>query len=249
MRDDAEHDDILPVQPLIVTAGPLAGRICENDDDDFVLRSDLRPWELKWFEECGVTWRVLDLDDDESTEDRADKDYVGVDCEIVTFGFYLHSRGHYYIPRQFLRPVTMKDLIQRIQEINEVVLQTNFIPSKKRGAVKILNDILTEKVYIMDTIWDLERIAKRTEGGKNVFLCHSSTDKPFVRQVFLDLIKLGHRVWIDEYEINVGDSIVEKINAATEDAGALVLFISSTSCDSQWVKREWSSALMRQLVS
>jgi hypothetical protein len=47
----------------------------------------------------------------------------------------------------------------------------------------------------------------------SVFLCHSSSDKAFVRRLSKDLMKFGVAVWVDEEHIGVGDSIFESINA------------------------------------
>lgn len=99
----------------------------------------------------------------------------------------------------------------------------------------------------MNEIWARENSVVSKKGSRNVFLCHSSADKPFVKQVFLDLGRAGHSPWLDEYEIGVGDSIVAKIDEGSTKAGALILFLSQTAIESSWVKREWNSALARQL--
>jgi hypothetical protein len=242
-----DEEPTLLVQALIVTHGPFAGRICENDDDDFVSKSDLRAKELKWMEEAGVIWRRLDAEDADDGESELSPDvYIGVDCEIVTFGFYLNCREHYYIPRQFLRPATTRDLVQRYQEIEEIIFSDALLEEKRRTN-KELVDLLKEESYIMNELWRREKAAQDVVEPRNVFLCHASADKPFIRQVWSDLANLGHKPWLDEYEIRVGDSIVQKINEGTKEAGALVLFLSKASAESAWVQREWSSALARQL--
>jgi hypothetical protein len=63
----------------------------------------------------------------------------------------------------------------------------------------------------------------------------------------MDLIDNGFKAWMDEFEISVGDSIVERVSAGTSNASGLILFISSSSSNSRWVEREWSSTLMRKL--
>jgi hypothetical protein len=245
----SEGPTILMTQALFVTAGPLAGRICENDDDDYMLATDFEEWELDWIEEAGVSWRKLKPDPDLSPEVAVSEYYStdGVDCEIVTFGRYLDCSGHYRIPRQFLRPATIKDLIQRHQEIGEAVFRRAWIDRRKIDAEE-LSHILIEQAYITDEIWRRESRARTMTTKKSVFLCHASADKGFVRQVRNDLANAGHSAWIDEFEIKVGDSIVTKISEATAEADALVLFLSRGAMASDWVKREWSSALARSLA-
>jgi len=46
-----------------------------------------------------------------------------------------------------------------------------------------------------------------------VFISHSSKDKAFAEHLAADLKNAGLEVWLDKWEIEVGDSIVKKINA------------------------------------
>ena len=82
---------------------------------------------------------------------------------------------------------------------------------------------------------------------KSFFLSHSSNDKEFVNRLAVDLSNQNLPVFFDKWEINVGDSIVEKINIALESMQGLILIISSNSINSNWVKKELSSALMQSL--
>ena len=56
----------------------------------------------------------------------------------------------------------------------------------------------------------------------------------------------GHQVWFDEWQINIGDSIVERVNQGLEGTAYLVLCYSASGM-SLWVDREWMSTLARQL--
>ncbi len=88
----------------------------------------------------------------------------------------------------------------------------------------------------------------RLEGpSAYVFICHASEDKPAARALALEMKKLGAEVWFDEWEIKVGESIVQKINDALGTVSHLVVLLSHTSVDKPWVRREMSSALMQQL--
>lgn len=235
------------MQALIVTAGPFAGRICENDDNEFLFRDDLNSLELGWMEAAGVRWRYIDPSGDENEEPSTSASRLGVDCEVVTFGRYLLCRGHYFIPRQFVRPASMKDLMQRHQEIHELLFDAAWAQGKKSSKSR-LYELLLEDSLIVDEIWDRETLARTTLSEKIVFLCHASADKPFVRHVRNDIAKAGHRPWIDEFEIKVGESIVQKISEASEAADCIILFLSKASLESEWVRREWQSALSRNLA-
>lgn len=46
----------------------------------------------------------------------------------------------------------------------------------------------------------------------SIFLSHSSGDKPMVRKIADGLRQQGIRVWIDEAEIHIGESLIQKRN-------------------------------------
>lgn len=80
-----------------------------------------------------------------------------------------------------------------------------------------------------------------------LFICHASEDKPSARELALFMKHLGADVWFDEWEIKVGESIVQKIDDALGSVTHLILLLSRNSVYKHWVKKEFSSALMRQL--
>lgn len=74
-----------------------------------------------------------------------------------------------------------------------------------------------------------------------LFVSHSSKDKDFVRELADDLRSLGHDVWLDEWEIKVGDCIISKVEAALSDCSYVVLVMSRHAVESGWVEKEWRS--------
>lgn len=238
MSKDFDYGD-----PLLVLEGVFSGRICTSDDEEFLTTGDLsikgavtEPREKLEF--------VLEPAD---PNDPDDYDLWGVECEVITFGAYLECAGHFLVPRNFLRRANMSDLIRRSREISEVL----GIPWFKKDVGEYnqddMIDLLLERAYIFDSIWSMEKLVAGSASGQTVFLCHASADKPFVRQVANDLAAAGFNVWLDEFEIKVGESIVEKISKATAECDALILFVSEHSARSEWVKREWQSTLSRSL--
>ena len=82
---------------------------------------------------------------------------------------------------------------------------------------------------------------------KKIFLCHSSLDKDFVRQLANDLKFWGAKVWYDEWEIKIGDSLTQKIGEGIKDSAYLGVVLSPDSIKSSWVQRELSAALSKEL--
>jgi hypothetical protein len=81
----------------------------------------------------------------------------------------------------------------------------------------------------------------------SIFLSHSHADKPFVRKLANDLMAIGHKVWIDEAEINIGDSLLTKITSGIGKVEYVAAIISSHSIESSWVQQELEIAYTRQI--
>jgi len=93
----------------------------------------------------------------------------------------------------------------------------------------------------------LELFQKLSLPEARLFVCHGSEDKKTAQELASYLCSRGAEVWLDDWEIRVGDSIVTKINEGLEAASHLALLLSASSVNKPWVRREFSSALMRQL--
>jgi hypothetical protein len=72
----------------------------------------------------------------------------------------------------------------------------------------------------------------------DVFLSHSTKDKPVVRELATRLKKDGVRVWLDEEQIKPGDSIPAKIEEGLENSRVLVLCMSANAFGSDWAQLE-----------
>lgn len=76
----------------------------------------------------------------------------------------------------------------------------------------------------------------------SIFLSHSSKDADVARQLANDLKQQGHKVWLDEWEIHVGECIPTKIEQGIGAAGFLIVLLSRHAVESAWVEREWKAA-------
>lgn len=80
-----------------------------------------------------------------------------------------------------------------------------------------------------------------------VFISYSHQDRDFATKLAMQLVKHKAKVWIDQWELHVGDSIIDKIQEAIQDASALIIMLSKASVNSEWCKKELSSGLLREL--
>ncbi|MEV0192350.1 toll/interleukin-1 receptor domain-containing protein [Kitasatospora purpeofusca] len=81
----------------------------------------------------------------------------------------------------------------------------------------------------------------------DVFISHRGNDDKKAEELADELRARGHRVWLDLWEIGIGDSIVQKIDEGLAGYRFLVLCLSDSGVHAPWMSREWLSALARQL--
>lgn len=80
-----------------------------------------------------------------------------------------------------------------------------------------------------------------------IFISYSHSDKTFVDRLARSLVKHDAHVWVDTWELNVGDSILNRVQEAIRDSSALLIVLSKASVASEWCKKELSAGLMREL--
>ncbi|MGK5682332.1 toll/interleukin-1 receptor domain-containing protein [Actinoplanes sp. URMC 104] len=79
------------------------------------------------------------------------------------------------------------------------------------------------------------------------FVSYRLADAPAARRLAEEVRNAGHEVWFDEWRIDLGDSIVERISTGLSATAYLILCYSSSGVESPWMSREWMSTLARQL--
>lgn len=83
---------------------------------------------------------------------------------------------------------------------------------------------------------------------KKVFISHSHKDRDFAERLSRELIDQGQDVWFDKWEIQPGDSIVDKIfEEGLSNASAFVIVLSKESVRSKWVREELNVATIRRI--
>lgn len=94
----------------------------------------------------------------------------------------------------------------------------------------------------------LEKADATREKYHGVFLSHTGDDKPFVRRLRDDLQAHGvERVWVDEAEIEIGDSLITKIEEGMKLCRFIAVVLSPRSIKAPWVKKELDVAMNREI--
>ncbi len=80
-----------------------------------------------------------------------------------------------------------------------------------------------------------------------IFISYSHENKDFVDQLAEQLVVHNVNVWLDRWELNIGDSILAKVQEAVDGASALLVILSKASVSSDWCKNEINAGLLREL--
>jgi tetratricopeptide (TPR) repeat protein len=77
----------------------------------------------------------------------------------------------------------------------------------------------------------------------DVFVSHSSVDKPWVHRLVAGLERYGVSVWLDETQIRPGTSILSALERGIEASNAMILVVSPEAMASGWVREEYDRAI------
>jgi hypothetical protein len=80
----------------------------------------------------------------------------------------------------------------------------------------------------------------------NLFISHSSHDKPFVKRLASALLSEGFPVWLDSWKLELGDSLLDKIYDGIDASSMVILVVSQYAVESGWVNRELNAALSKE---
>ncbi len=80
-----------------------------------------------------------------------------------------------------------------------------------------------------------------------VFLSYASEDKALARQIAARLFENGMEVFFDEWEIQAGDSIREKIDAGLGRCTHFVVLLTPHSVEKSWVRAEMDAAFVKKV--
>lgn len=105
-------------------------------------------------------------------------------------------------------------------------------------------ELLLELAYLDGALMDrlfVARFSAKGRGKRKVFISHSSVDKQFAKWLAIDLSNAGHKPWLDEWDIQAGDSIPTQICIGIEQCDFVLVVLSLASVRSHWVEREWQA--------
>jgi len=83
----------------------------------------------------------------------------------------------------------------------------------------------------------------------DVFICHASEDKDAIARPLAEALKKkGLKVWYDEFELNLGDSLSGKIDYGLANSQYGVVIVSKNFFGKKWAKKELGGLVARATV-
>jgi hypothetical protein len=80
-----------------------------------------------------------------------------------------------------------------------------------------------------------------------IFISYSHQNKEFVDGLAVQLVRRNINVWLDRWELSIGDSIIERVQKAVDGSSALLVVLSKASVASEWCNKEINAGFLREL--
>lgn len=153
--------------------------------------------------------------------------------DILLKHFSLTHSAFADAPEEVLRlsPERLNELKEHTPEIRKQDHKTNHIYQHQPHISQKLN----EQKEIKPILGDHGKEEKDNQGKSeatqllSVFLCHSSTDKPAVRELYHRLINAKIDPWLDEEKILPGQNWEREIEKAVRSADVIIVCLSCSS--------------------
>jgi len=162
--------------------------------------------------------------------DEEDDEPLKVKHGIVYFADFGISPYYYSIPLKFLAEPTTAALMKRREELQGILTsyRRDYLEGKDR--VPYLEELHLVEGVLAERMFTARLTASSTSA--QIFLSYSSRDKQFVRWLAVDLRNHGHRVWLDEWEVLVGESIPRRIAHGLDQSDFVAVVLSKHAVES-----------------
>jgi hypothetical protein len=91
-------------------------------------------------------------------------------------------------------------------------------------------------------------ISNESEAQRDVFISHASEDKDVIaRPIAEELLRRGHSIWFDEFELTLGDSLRRSIDRGLAESRFGLVILSPSFFAKKWPQRELDGLTTREI--
>ena len=154
----------------------------------------------------------------------------------------IHCRNYYKVSKLSVTSIIATgSLAKRLEEIDRILYRNH---AKEDLSSKEEIELLHEKdlcTTLLETRYLHSVRELQSHYKTDVFISHSSRDLAFSRCLATDLQEIGLSVFLDDWSINIGERIFEKINNGLQNSKALIMIVSKDYLESVCCKDEWGA--------
>ena len=135
-----------------------------------------------------------------------------------------------------------------------VTVDLQGLRGRVRSSIQILPDALPplpeySPAPLAPLVRDITSINEDTEYRYDVFISHATEDKDdVVRPLAKALIDRSLRVWYDEFELRIGDSLRRKIDAGLAQSRFGIVVLSHAFFEKNWTQYELDGLVTREMT-
>lgn len=132
---------------------------------------------------------------------------------------------------------------EKIDELSSVLEEYLILKEKEDNAIILEKDIEKERIATLSWV-------ESNNKDYDVFISHASDDKEeFVRPLAEELRNNNIKVWYDEFELQLGDSLRKKIDLGLKNSKFGLVILSTAFFNRPWTDYELNGFLAREMNS
>ncbi|MCX5784837.1 MAG: toll/interleukin-1 receptor domain-containing protein [Elusimicrobia bacterium] len=83
----------------------------------------------------------------------------------------------------------------------------------------------------------------------SIYISYPKENADFANHLASELVRRNHCVWVEKWELQAGDSLIEKVQGTITDSDALLVVISKASVAAAWCRRSLAATLTREVAA
>jgi hypothetical protein len=145
-----------------------------------------------------------------------------------------------------------KAFVDKTNDNDQAYWASRGVMTEKIGEEAIIKRLIPSsgKTYsFLDAIYPGRKMVEITRDKQyDAFISYFSGDKAFVQKLVRDLSLREIHIWLDDREIEIGDSMTDKIQKGLSDSYTFLIVLSPEALTRPWVNEELRAAYAKRLA-